>query len=78
MPPREVIFHALGLGVLLPAAVAALVLLPLRLRPGLGDRAARLLGGLAVAYAPIAFLKVLLGGVLLAAAAKTMIPKPGR
>jgi len=35
------------------------------------------LGGLAVAYAPVVFLKVLLGGVLLAAAAKTMIPKPG-
>jgi uncharacterized protein len=36
------------------------------------------LGGLAVAYAPVAFLKVLLGGVLLAAAAKTMLPRRGR
>ena len=34
-----------------------------------------ILGGFAVAYAPIAFLKVLLGCVLLAAAAKTIMPK---
>jgi uncharacterized membrane protein YfcA len=33
------------------------------------------LGGLAVAYAPVAFLKVLLGSVLLAAAAKTVTHK---
>jgi hypothetical protein len=45
MPPKE----AIGLGVLLPAVVAAVVLLPLRLRPGLGDAAKRLLGGLAIA-----------------------------
>jgi hypothetical protein len=45
MQPKE----ALGFGVLLPAVVAAVVLLPLRLRSGLGDRAARLLGGLAIA-----------------------------
>jgi hypothetical protein len=45
MHPKE----ALGLGVLLPAVVAAVVLLPLRLRPGLGERTARLLGGLAIA-----------------------------
>ena len=32
------------------------------------------LGGLAVAYAPVAFLKVLLGCVLLAAAGKTAFP----
>src|SRR5947208_15498947 len=44
MHPTE----AIGLGVLLPAVVAALILLPLRLRPGLSDRTARLLGGLAV------------------------------
>jgi uncharacterized protein len=44
----------------------------------LGSMIGAVLGGLAVAYAPVAFLKVLLGGVLLAAAAKTMIPKPGR
>ena len=31
------------------------------------------LGGLAVAYAPIAFLKVFLGSVLIAAAVKTII-----
>jgi uncharacterized membrane protein YfcA len=31
------------------------------------------LGGLAVAYAPVAFLKVLLGCVLLAAAGKTVV-----
>jgi uncharacterized protein len=35
------------------------------------------LGGLAVAYAPVAFLKVLLGCVLLAAAAKTIMHRPG-
>src|SRR5438552_18572808 len=45
----EAIRDALGLGVLLPAVVAAVVLLPLRLRPGLGERTARLLGGLAIA-----------------------------
>src|SRR5262245_2345748 len=45
MLPKE----ALGLGVLLPAVVAAVVLLPLRLRRGLGERTARLLGGLAIA-----------------------------
>ncbi len=45
MPPLQ----AIGLGVLLPAVVAAVILLPLRLRPGLGDRVARLLGGLAIA-----------------------------
>jgi hypothetical protein len=33
------------------------------------------LGGLGVAYAPVAFLKVLLGCVLLAAAAKTFAHK---
>jgi uncharacterized membrane protein YfcA len=43
----------------------------------LGSMIGAVLGGLAVAYAPVAFLKVLLGGVLLAAAAKTMMPKPG-
>jgi uncharacterized membrane protein YfcA len=43
----------------------------------LGSMIGAMLGGLAVAYAPVAFLKVLLGGVLLAAAAKTMMPKPG-
>jgi hypothetical protein len=37
------------LGVLLPAAVAAVILLPLRLNPSLGERPTRLLGGLAVA-----------------------------
>jgi uncharacterized membrane protein YfcA len=36
-----------------------------------------LIGGLAVAYAPVAFLKVLLGCVLLAAAAKTALHKLG-
>jgi hypothetical protein len=46
MPPKE----AIGLGVLLPAVVAAVVLLPLRLRPGLSDGAKRLLGGLAIAF----------------------------
>jgi len=30
------------------------------------------IGGLAVAYAPVTFLRVLLGSVLLAAAAKTL------
>jgi uncharacterized membrane protein YfcA len=42
----------------------------------LGSMIGAVLGGLAVAYAPVAFLKVLLGCVLLAAAAKTMMPKP--
>ena len=42
----------------------------------LGSIVGAVLGGLAVAYAPVAFLKVLLGIVLLAAAAKTMIHKP--
>lgn len=45
MQPKE----ALGFGVLLPAVVAAVVLLPLRLRPGLGDRTAQLVSGLAIA-----------------------------
>jgi len=45
MHPKE----ALGFGVLLPAVMAALVLLPLRLRPSMGDRTARLLGGFAIA-----------------------------
>jgi uncharacterized membrane protein YfcA len=34
-----------------------------------------LLGGLAAAFAPVSFLKLLLGGVLIAAAAKTMIER---
>jgi len=38
----------------------------------LGSMIGAVLGGLAVAYAPVAFLKVLLGCVLLAAAAKTI------
>jgi uncharacterized membrane protein YfcA len=42
-----------------------------------GSIVGAVLGGLAVAYAPVAFLKVLLGCVLLAAAAKTVMPKPG-
>jgi hypothetical protein len=52
---------ALIFGVLVPAVVAAAFLLPLRLRAGLGDRTARLLGGLAVslgflaAYAGLGF-----------------------
>jgi len=37
----------------------------------LGSILGATLGGLAVAYAPVVFLKVLLGAVLLAAAAKT-------
>ena len=37
-----------------------------------GSMIGAVLGGLAVAYAPVAFLKMLLGGVLLAAAAKTI------
>lgn len=41
----------------------------------LGSIIGATLGGLAVAYAPVAFLKVLLGSVLLAAAAKTAIHK---
>jgi hypothetical protein len=49
VPPKDAIRVALGLGVLLPAVVAAAVLLPLRLRPGLSDGAKRLLGGLAIA-----------------------------
>jgi uncharacterized membrane protein YfcA len=36
-----------------------------------------LIGGLAVAYAPVLFLKMLLGCVLIAAAAKTALHKPG-
>ena len=35
-----------------------------------------ILGGLAVAYAPLAWLKVLLGCALLAAAGKTIFHKP--
>jgi uncharacterized membrane protein YfcA len=42
-----------------------------------GSIVGAVLGGLAVAYAPVAFLKVLLGCVLLAAAAKTVMPRPG-
>jgi uncharacterized membrane protein YfcA len=42
-----------------------------------GSIVGAVLGGLAVAYAPVAFLKVLLGCVLLAAAAKTIVPRPG-
>jgi uncharacterized membrane protein YfcA len=42
-----------------------------------GSIVGAVLGGLAVAYAPVAFLKVLLGCVLLAAAAKTVMRKPG-
>src|SRR5438067_13827156 len=38
----------------------------------LGSILGAMLGGLAVAYAPVAFLKLLLGAVLLAAAAKTI------
>jgi hypothetical protein len=45
MHPKE----AIGLGVLLPAVVAAVLLLPLRLRSSMADRTARLLGGLAIA-----------------------------
>src|ERR1700730_5756132 len=41
-----------------------------------GSIVGAVLGGLAVAYAPVAFLKVLLGCVLLAAAAKTIVPRP--
>ena len=44
--------------------------------PGV-DELTSMLGGLAVAYAPVAFLKVLLGCVLLAAAAKTIMHRPG-
>jgi uncharacterized membrane protein YfcA len=39
---------------------------------GAGSILGAVLGGLAVAYAPIAFLKVLLGCVLIAAAVKTL------
>jgi uncharacterized membrane protein YfcA len=42
-----------------------------------GSVVGAVLGGLAVAYAPVAFLKVLLGCVLLAAAAKTIMHRPG-
>jgi hypothetical protein len=50
MPPIEFLLHALLYGVAVPAAVtAALLLLPLRLRPGLGEPAVRCLGALAVA-----------------------------
>jgi uncharacterized membrane protein YfcA len=42
-----------------------------------GSIVGAVLGGLAVAYAPVAFLKVLLGCVLLAAAAKTVLPRRG-
>lgn len=42
---------------------------------GAGSIVGAVLGGLAVAYAPVAFLKVLLGCVLLAAAGKTMMHK---
>ena len=45
MQPKE----AIGLGVLLPAVVAAVVLLPLRLRPGMGGTHGPVLGGLAIA-----------------------------
>jgi uncharacterized membrane protein YfcA len=38
---------------------------------GAGSIIGATLGGLAVTYAPVAFLKALLGGVLLAAAGKT-------
>jgi uncharacterized membrane protein YfcA len=41
-----------------------------------GSIVGAVLGGLAVAYAPVAFLKVLLGCVLLAAAAKAVIRQP--
>lgn len=37
-----------------------------------------IVGGLAVAYAPVVLLKVLLGGVLIAAATKTALHKPRR
>jgi uncharacterized membrane protein YfcA len=36
------------------------------------------LGGLAVAYAPVEFLKPFLGGVLIAAAVKTIASHPGK
>jgi uncharacterized membrane protein YfcA len=36
------------------------------------------LGGLTVGYAPVQFLKLLLGGVLIVAASKTMISRRGR
>jgi uncharacterized membrane protein YfcA len=49
-----------------------------RIAMAVGSIIGAVLGGLAVAYAPVAFLKVLLGGVLLAAAAKTMLPRRGR
>ena len=42
-----------------------------------GSIVGAVIGGLAVAYAPVAFLKVLLGCVLLAAAAKTLMPRRG-
>lgn len=41
-----------------------------------GSMVGAVLGGLAVAYAPVVFLKVLLGCVLLAAAGKTIMHKP--
>ena len=43
----------------------------------LGSIVGTTLGGLAVAYAPVTFLKMLLGCVLLAAAAKTALAARG-
>src|SRR5262245_15490142 len=50
MPPIEFLFPLVLYGVLIPAAVtAALLVLPLRLRPALGEPVVRFLGALAVA-----------------------------
>jgi uncharacterized membrane protein YfcA len=43
--------------------------------PSTGSIVGATIGGLAVAYAPVAFLKVMLGCVLLAAAVKTVTHK---
>jgi uncharacterized membrane protein YfcA len=42
---------------------------------GAGSILGAILGGLALGYAPIEFLKLLLGGVLIAAAAKTFLAR---
>jgi len=42
---------------------------------GAGSILGAILGGLALGYAPVEFLKLLLGGVLIAAAAKTFLAR---
>jgi hypothetical protein len=86
MPPSDVLLPALLYGGLLPAAVALAVLaLPVRRRPGLGEPAARALGAVALASGFLAGAAALglvkprleFAGLALAAVIATAAPFPG-